>query len=245
MITSYEKQLKILLCTSNGAKKMGPAEAFGLFQDIATEHSQYMNADYDAMRTKSNVFWVITKTRMHFNREPEFFENVTVKSWPNAPTSLTGNRNYVIIGEDGKAAVTAVSEWVLIDIDTRRLRRFNSTCYPIDEEHISDTLFDTPFHRIQCDHDEADYVYSHTVRASDTDIAGHTNNTVYCRLMLDAFPASFFKENAITDFEVRYAIESKEGDTLKIYKKEEDKTYHLAVKNSDGKVIVSALMSIA
>lgn len=245
MITQYEKQIKILPCTSNGAKKLGPTEAFGLFQDIATEHSQYMNADYDAMKTKSNAFWVITKTRMHFNREPELLENITIKSWPNLPTSLAGNRNYVIFGEDGEAAVTAVTEWVLLDITTRRLRRFNSTCYPINEEHINDTLFDIPFHRIQCDHDEADFVYSHIVRASDTDIAGHTNNTVYCRLMLDAFPISFFRENVITDFEVRYAIESKEGDTLSIYKKKEGKTYQLAVKNADGKTIVSASMNIA
>lgn len=245
MIKPYEKQLKILLCTSNGAKKMGPVEAFGLFQDIATEHSQYMSADYDTMREQSNTFWAITKTRIHFNREPEFFENVTVRSWPNAPTSLTGNRNYVVIGEDGEPAVTAVTEWVLLDINTRRLRRFSSTCYPINEEHMSDTLFETPFHRIQCDFDEAEFIYSHIVRASDTDIAGHTNNTVYCRLMLDAFPASFFRENTITDFEVRYAIESKEGEELRIYKKDDGKVYHLAVMNADGKVLVTALMNIA
>lgn len=245
MITPYEKQLKVLLCSSNGAKKMGPVEAFGLFQDIATEHSQFMNADYNTMRDQSNTFWVITKTRIHFNREPMFFEDITVTSWPNAPTALTGNRNYVVTGADGKPAITAVTEWVLLDMETRRLRRFSSTCYPINEEHISDTLFETPFHRIQCDFDDQDFVYSHVVRASDTDIAGHTNNTVYCRLMLDAFPASFFRENAITDFEVRYSIESKEGDKLSIYKKEDGKTYHLAVINSQGNIIVSALMSIA
>lgn len=245
MITPYERQLKILLCTSNGSKKMGPVEAFGLFQDIATEHSQYMNADYDTMSGQCNAFWAITKTRIHFNREPQFLENITVKSWPNAPTSFTGNRNYVVTGEDGNPAIIAVTEWVILDITTRRLRRFNSTCYPINEEHISETLFDTPFHRFQCDFDDEDFVYSHIVRASDTDIAGHTNNTIYCRLMLDAFPASFFKENTVSDFEVRYSIESKEGDELKIYKKEDGNTFHLAVKNADGKVIVSALLTIA
>lgn len=245
MITPYEKKLKILLCTSNAAKKMGPVEAYGLFQDISTEHAQYMNADYSTIREQSNAFWAITRTRIHFEREPEFFEDVTIRSWPNAPTSMTGNRNYMVIGEDGKPAITAVSEWVLLDITTRRLRRFSSTCYPINEEHCEDKLFDTPFHRIQCDFGDEDVVYSHIVRASDTDIAGHTNNTVYCRLMLDAFPASFFRENAITDFEVRYSIESKEGDELSICKKAEGNTYHLAVKNSDGKVIVTALMNIA
>ncbi len=245
MITPYEKQLKILLCTSNGAKKMGPTEAFGLFQDIATEHSQYMNADFDTMREQSNTFWAITKTRIHFEREPEFFEDVTVRSWPNAPSSLTGNRNYVVIGKDGQAAIEAVTEWVLLDMTTRRPRRFSSTCYPVDQKHMPDTLFDTPFHRIQYSLDELEYAYSHIVRSSDTDIAGHTNNTVYCRLMLDAFPASFFRENSITDFEVRYAVESKEGDELRIYKRECNKSYHLAVVNSDNKIIVTALLNIA
>lgn len=158
---------------------------------------------------------------------------------------MTGNRNYVVIGEDGKPAITAVSEWVLLDMTTRRLRRFNSTCYPINEEHCEETLFDTPFRRIQTDFDDTDFVYSHVVRASDTDIAGHTNNTVYCRLMLDAFPADFFKDNAITDFEVRYSIESKEGEELSIFKKQDGNLYHLAVKNPEGKVIVTALMSVA
>ncbi|MBE6948667.1 MAG: hypothetical protein E7456_02355 [Ruminococcaceae bacterium] len=244
MITPYEKQLTVLLCRSNAAKKMGPVEAFGLFQDIATEHSRFMNADYDSMMS-CNAFWAITKTRIHFNREPEFFENITVKSWPNAPTSFTGNRNYIIIGEDGQPAVTAVAEWVLMDTTTRRLRRFNSTCYPLDAEHCPEKLFEAPYRRFQCEFGEDDFAYSHIIRASDTDIAGHTNNTVYCRLMLDAFPASFFRKNAIRDFEVRYAIESREGETLSIYRKTEGNIHYLAVKNSEGKVMVTALLETA
>lgn len=245
MITTYEKEFQILVCTSNSAGKMGPAEAFGLFQDITTEHSLYMNTDYNTMREKSNTFWAITKAKIHFNREPRFLENVTVRSWPNSPTAITGNRNYIITGADGEPAVTGVSEWVLMDISTRRLRRFNSTCYPIDVEHCNEKLFDIPFHRIHCDFSNESYVYSHIVRASDVDIVGHTNNTVYCRLMMNAFPARFFIENTITDFEVRYSIESRECDELRIYKKQENNTYYLAIKNAGGIVITTAALTIA
>ena len=245
MIKPYEKKHILLPGTINAVNKLGPYEALLLFQDMATVDSYFTGTDYYHLKEQSNAFWIITKSRVHFNREPTLFEEVELRTWPTKPNTIAADRYYSLSGSDGVPAVIGVSEWTMIDIDTRKIRRISSTCYPIDEEHPTETLFEKPFHRQVSDFTPEELVYTHTVRASDTDMSRHTNNTMYCRFMMDAFPTSFFEENTVTDFEVRYSKESREGDELGIYMREDGKAYHLAVKNSEGTAIVTATLTIA
>ncbi|MBQ6540293.1 MAG: hypothetical protein IJL71_04630 [Oscillospiraceae bacterium] len=245
MFEPYEKKTRLLPGTINAANKLGPYGALILFQDAATEDSYMKKTDYYHLKEESGAFWIITKSRVHFNREPVLFEDVTVRSWANKPSSITGLRNYVIENADGKPAVIGVSEWTMIDIETRKLRRISSTSYPLDAEHPAEKLFEAPFHRQVNDFTPEELVYTLTVRPSDTDMSFHTNNTVYCRYMMDAFPVSFFMENAVSDFEIRYGKESHEGEELGVYRREDGKTYHLGVRNSEGTFIVTASLTVA
>jgi len=242
MLKLYEKPYKIQSSAVNAAGKLTVAEALRLFQDMAGEHSVVTGTDYYNLLTKNNAFWIITRTRLHFNREPVMYEDTVAKTWPNPPGSIAASRNYTLTGADGEVAVSAMSEWMIIDAETRRVRRVNTTCYPTDEEHIPDTAIDEPYHRLFSAFEDSDLVFTHVIRCSDTDMTCHTNNTVYCRLMLDAFPTSFFKENTVTDFELRYAMESREGETVGIYRRSEGGKHCLAVKNSAGKILVTAEM---
>jgi hypothetical protein len=61
--------------------------------------------------------------------------------------------------------------------------------------------------------------------------------------MLDAFPSSFFAENIIVDFELRYAMESKEGETVTIFRRSEGNIHRLSVRNGAGKTLVTASMT--
>jgi acyl-ACP thioesterase len=243
MLKQYEIPFKIHSSSVNSAHKLDITQLLRLMQDVASEHSALTGTDFYSMLKSSNAFWVITKTRVHFHREPTMFEDMTVRTWPNPPAGFGSDRNYLLIGSDGEIAVSAMSEWIFIDADTRRPRRIGSTAYPINEEHIDDRVIDEPYHRLSNDFDDGDIAYTHIIRASDTDMTGHTNNTVYCRLMLDAFPSSFFAENRIVDFELRYAMESKEGETVTIFRRSEGNIHRLSVRNGAGKTLVTASMT--
>ncbi len=49
-------------------------------------------------------------------------------------------------------------------------------------------------------------------------------------------------KNKITDFEIQYINESKEGQILKIYKKEVDKNIRFLIKDDEKEIIRANLM---
>ncbi len=77
----------------------------------------------------------------------------------------------------------------------------------------------------------------------DIDYSKHTNNAIYTRLIMNALTSDFLTKNKITDFEIHYINESKEGQVLKIYKKEENDSIKFLIK-SDEKEIVRANLII-
>ena len=75
--------------------------------------------------------------------------------------------------------------------------------------------------------------YEQKVRYSLIDMSHHVNNTEYINLALDVFTEEYLLANPIKELEVHYTGETKEGETLKIYKCTKDSRTYVQIKVED------------
>ena len=244
MYQTYKKDIQVLASHCTAAECMGISSILNEFQDAASAHSLLMNVDGITMRNRSNVFWVILKSKIRVHKTPGFLDTLTIETWPNAPGPVRSCRNFTMASVDGELLVEGRSEWGLLDCTDRTLRKFSSTDYPRDFEHRDTVLLPEPFLRIRETVTDDDFVYSKKIMFSDIDFSGHTNNVVYIDMMMNAFDCQFFKEHEVTEFEIDYCHESREGETVNIYRKDGPDSIYIQLSNPDGKVYAVAVMKV-
>ena len=87
-------------------------------------------------------------------------------------------------------------------------------------------------------------MYEQKIYSSDIDFSKHTNNAVYVRFISNVLSCDFIDKNLITDFEIHYINESKEGQILKIYKKERNQEMEFLIKEKDREIARAILKYI-
>lgn len=88
---------------------------------------------------------------------------------------------------------------------------------------------------------EDDFVYEQKVFVADIDYSRHTNNVIYVKYIVNSLSCEFFDKNQITDFEIHYINESREGEILKIYKKEKESSIEFLIREGEKEIIRASL----
>lgn len=209
------------------------------FQALAAEHAQIMGMDYFTLRAKSNAFWVITKVKVRIYSYPRWGEKAVLQTWPLKPSIIKCNRDFELLDPKGGVMVQGMSEWCILDMESRRPRKVETTCYPLEMEHLQRRALPDDFRRFNAKASE--FVYERVILSTDIDLNRHTNNTVYSNLFFDAFSTSELERMEIRTYELHFCNESKEKDVLEIYRSDEDgKT--TVFGTSGGKTIFQAAM---
>lgn len=244
MQNTYQITRMIHATHTNAQTRLDPYGAMRLFQDITSEHSRELGVDYYTMLHEANAFWVITKMKMHFERAPRIFETAEITTWPLAAQRVSCERCYTLTTSES-SSVTARSEWVVLDADTRAIRRPETTPYPIDFDYRTDKILPEPFARLRAKPEGAEPYMMHTVLSGDIDMSRHTNNTMYARFMTDCFSCAFFDEYEVEDVEINFQHESREGETIAIYKLVSgENAYTICGVNEAQKPVFTAWMKL-
>ena len=105
-------------------------------------------------------------------------------------------------------------------------------------------FFKRDFSKLAEEFTENDFVYEQKIYSSDIDFSQHTNNVAYVKYIMNTFNCDFFNNNKITDIEIHYIKETREGHTLKVYKKEKNNSMEFLIKEEDKEVIRASLKYI-
>lgn len=211
------------------------------FQVIAADHTNILGVDHYSMIEKSNAFWVITKLKFEAIFLPNWNEKVIIKTWPLLPSAVKCNRDFEFLSKDGDILVRGISEWCILDLEARSLRRVSTTIYPLDMVHLERRAYDSNYYRFSKDLGKEEPLYQRTIRLSDLDLNIHTNNTIYSNMVMDAFSTSELKERMPFTYEIHFNNESKEDDILDIYRKDlSDRTLITGINQKTHKLIFQA-----
>ena len=215
-VSSYSKNYKVEVdhVDFNGSLKL--SSLFTYFQDIAGLHSENLNMGMETLYENHNVLWVLARIRVDIIRYPLLNEEIIIDTWPQEPDRVGFASDFLARDIQGNILAKAVSTWVIIDVNTRRLKKTKSvyTGYPptVKERAINCKLGNLK------PRGPLEMVYKRTVRYSDIDVNKHLNNSKYVDFIMDCFSLKDHEKYSIKSIEVNYSKEALPGDSIIIYK---------------------------
>jgi len=206
----------------------------GYFQDIATEHVNYLAIGYDDM-TSQNLIWVMSRMCFRVFRHPKIGEELTIKTYPEEPQTADVARGYYIFDKAGNKVVSGSSRWCVLAKDTRRIQR----CAPMFEGRGYNYIPFKPFEDANKKVEAFDLAgikptAEFIVQPTDLDRNVHFNNTRYGDIVLNACGFDFIKNHAIERMDVNFLAEAFIGDKLAVFAKKSDTSITVEVVREIG-----------
>lgn len=165
--------------------------------------------------------WVLSRLAVEMDEMPMQYTKFNVETWVESAMKYFTNRNFRVVGEDGKVYGYGRSVWAMIDTETRQ---------PQDILEIHDGEIvnwieaekECPIEkssRVKMS-DKAVLVREIDTYYNDVDVNGHVNSIKYIEHILDLFSIDFYRENRIKRFEIAYVAESYGGDRLSFWQEQ-------------------------
>ncbi len=215
-VSLYTKNYRVELSHADFKGNLKLSSLFTYFQDIAGLHSENLGMGRKVLYEQHKVIWVLVRIRVDIIKYPKWKDIITVETWPQEPGRVGFDRDFLVRDNEGNILIKAVSTWVVIDVESRRLRKTNLvyTGYPpVIEERAIDCKLGNLNSK-----GELEMAYKRTVRYSDIDINGHLNNAKYLDFIMDSFSLEEHKKINIKSIEISYSNEALPGETIIIYK---------------------------
>lgn len=220
--------------------RIQPVTLLDMFQDLATMQAESMGIGRDDM-LKQGVFWVVVRAKYEVIREPEHYQVVNVRTWPHTPSSFSFLRDFEVRDEDGELLVKATTEWVLMDVETRKFVRMKDH-YDGLYDFSEDRAFSEKPRKVP-NFDEGNRPVRTVVPAySDIDVNGHVNNARYPTFAMDALEPG--PEGAIKTFQIDYRHEVMPGAPLQVHTLVEDGIVLQKGVREDGNVAFACRMEL-
>lgn len=215
---SYSIPREYLLPVTVATYDVGPEASLRLSailryqQEAADRHFAPAGLGWQDLAAAGMVF-VATAWRCRIERLPRLGENLSLCTWHRERRGPRFFRCYRWTDAAGQECLSGVMQLALVDAAQHRLLR--GTEFDRFGVHADETR------TVRCPNPERwtppalQPVGSYPVGRADVDLSRHMNNTRYADLLLDALPAAV-QEGAIREVQLRFAGESRPGDTLQL-----------------------------
>ena len=236
MENKYKRKFFIGYTNCDRKISLSLLDSFYLIQDMMTEYFGFLKSDNIILKRENNAIWVLTKTKVHFNNLPVWRDVVE-------GTVFTTNIKPIRIGtetqfkdKDNNILFYANQETCAIDLDDRKIKKISTVNYPKDLE-IIEGINKEKYLKLNDEFTIDDKVSEQIVHSTDIDFSHHTNNVSYIRFILNSLSSEFLDNCKVTDFEIHYINETKEGQKLEIYRKLKDTDVDFLIKENDREIV--------
>ena len=165
-----------------------------------------------------NVSWVLTRMVVKMRRYPNWDDEVTVETFPRGGRKIVAWRDFELKDRAGETLGVATSEWMLIDLATRKIVAIpEQVIAAVDSANVPVLGLD-PFTRFRFPAQEGAAARTFAAMKSQIDLNGHVNNVHYIAWMLEpcetCCPAEMeivFRSETFAGDEVRVEIAAADG----------------------------------
>ena len=203
MKVEYEKEYQVSYTEVDQNLKLGLEEAVTFHQNIVTEYFESFKSDNIVLKNQNNAIWVVSKTKVHFNKYPTWRDIIYGRSYTTKVKPIRVEMETTFKNKEGEILFTTKQESCAIDLETRKIRKVETVNYPPDME-TEENIIQEPYLKLNESFSENDFVYEQKIFSSDIDYSRHTNNAVYVRFIENALSCEFLDNYQITDFEIHY-----------------------------------------
>ncbi len=211
-------------------------EAFNFAQNNATEYFKLFNGDNMSVRKNDNAVWVVSKSRLHIYKDVSWLDVIKGETYTSMIKPIRIETETKFTDKDNNPVFAITHQHCPLNMDTRKIIKVDEITFPKDME-VDESLFKEDYLKLHDTFEEDDFAYEQKIYSQDIDYSNHTNNVAYVRFIMNALSNDFLNSIRITDVEIHYLAESKEGQTLRIYMKNVDKNMRFLIKENDREVI--------
>ena len=205
-----------------------------LLQEAASLHAASLGfGKGDFAAAGENISWVLTRMVVKMNRYPVWEDELTVETFPRGGRKIVAWRDFEIHDAKGQTLGVASSEWMIIDLATRKIHAIPEKVFEANDPANVPVLGLEPFAKFRFPEiadSEARDVRTFTAMKSQIDLNGHVNNVHYINWMLESC-----ESRCPAEMEVVFRSETFAGDEVRVETAAADGyTYH-RVSAPDGK----------
>lgn len=200
-----------------------PIMLMNLLQGAAGTHAEELGAGRTYCGAH-NIAWVVTHNMVDIIELPKFKEEITLVTWPSYNNGLRAYRDFEIRGADGRLMIRATSQWVLINLNTRRLLRLNDELP--NWGSVNERAWDIEFYKAP--EFESEITHDMKCRFDDIDVNQHINNAVYAVWATESVGFEFRNTHILTGLEIyfEHEIPATTPQVQVRVKLEPEKSYH-------------------
>lgn len=218
----------------DGGNRLKISAAMRYMQQTSSEHLESVELSPVKLYHEGMVF-LLTKMCIKVHRMPRTAEPLVLGTAATETRGPRFVREFTLESPEGERLISALSLWILVDPETRRILRPASFPYtlPLVPSLLNGAVDDIRFPKLldngsRCESEVA-------IQYSHLDTNHHVNNSVYADFVCNALP---FERIVATEFDtlvIGFQNEAKHGDTLKITTNAlAEKEYYLSGHHSGG-----------
>ena len=227
-------RLQYGLCDVNANISM--LGAFQLIENASTEMMGILKLDGETCLREYGGMWVYVRNRIKKKKKMHWLDEYTIESYISS-IGCAKLKIDTIIKTNGKIAVASRAELCALDKETGKIRR--TATVGINEKIIAEpTETDVVFEGFN--YPLSKLIDTVVIRSSDIDFNKHTNNIAYVKYICNQYNTPERAKIPIKAIEIQYVNQTFEGDTLEIYRCQ-DNVFSI---QSNGKTIVNCIINI-
>lgn len=228
---SYTRQEELVFWDCDREKRMRVAA-------ILSKMAVFAGYDYDArglthekLYAMREVF-LLSRVALRIHHCPRARDVLTITTWENGARGAHMQRVYEMTDQTGQLCVSAKSDWILVDPETRKILRPNS--FTAKALSICPKEIDCPEpQKIVLPKEGLEDLGTRRVVWSDLDGNGHLYSGNYGDIIWDALPVDL-QTRVPWEFYINYSKEATLGEALRLEGFREGETYRMEGLGPDG-----------
>lgn len=207
---------------------------------INAEELGFSKSNFDAQG--HNISWVLTRLVVKMSRYPNWDEEIKVVTFPRGGRKIVAWRDFEMKGAGGKIIGLATSEWMLMDLGTRKVLAVPEAVLMATQFGTESVFGPEPFtSRLRFPMDGiVEKGGTYKAQYSHIDLNGHVNNVHYVEWLLEPLRAS-----QPSSLEIVFRSETLAGDEVEVEvaKSASGEVYH-RVFSHEGKDHIVAMTKV-
>ena len=217
----YSWAVRTYECGPDGVATM--ASVCNWLQEAASLNAETLSFSKSSFEAAGeNISWVLTRLKVRIARFPKWEETVSLLTFPRGGRRIVAYRDFVLAGADGAELGCATSEWMLIDLASRKVVAIPDGVFAAANTVRKPVFGDEPFAKLRWDCGAVSPdALSFRARRGDIDLNGHVNNVHYVEWLMEGRPDAagpcheldiVFKSETLAGEEVRVeSVETEPG----------------------------------
>ena len=237
----YSWAVRTYECGPDGRATM--ASVCNWLQEAASLNAEslaFSKSDFDA--AGENISWVLTRLKVRIARFPKWEEKVSILTFPRGGRRIVAYRDFVLTGADGAELGRATSEWMLIDLASRKIVAIPDGVFAAANTVREPVFGEEPFAKLRWDcKAESPDALAFRARRGDIDLNGHVNNVHYVEWLMEGRPEA---ADPCHEIDIVFNSETLAGEEVRVESVEtEPGVYFHRVYAPDGRDHVIARSS--